>query len=238
MKRADSLLLSTALLAGCGLGPARPPAAAVEAGMVPPAPPPAPTEIAPRLRAWAWACDDGGTVVTRLEPDPPAVKLRLDGRSVRLPQQVAASGVRYADDTLQWWEKGSHAMLQRQPGAAVVNCSENRPQSLMEDARARGITFRGLGNEPGWLLEIGPAQRVRLDYRYGEINLVFDALPPRTDAATGQVVHEGRLRGHRVRFTIERQPCRDDMSGEAFPATVRLEVDGRATLGCGQSLGD
>jgi len=232
MKRADPLLLSAALLAGCGLGPATPPAAAVEAGMVPPAP----TQTAPRLRAWAWACDDGRTIVTRLEAGPPSVRLQLDGHSVRLPQQVAASGVRYADDTLQWWEKGSHAMLQRLPTGALVNCSENRPQSLMEDARARGVTFRGLGNEPGWLLEIGPAQRVRLNYRYGEIQLVFEELPPRTDAATGQTVREGGLNGHRVRFTIDRQPCRDDMSGEAFAATVRLEVDGRATSGCGQPL--
>jgi len=235
MKRLATLTLSAALLVGCngiatgtdGTQRGVPDNAdtAVEADTVAP------------LRAWAWACDDGSAAVTRLVADPPAVLLRLDGSTHRLPQQVAASGVRYEDDTLQWWEKGAQAMLQRKPATPSVNCRENRPQSLIEDARARGVTFRGLGNEPGWLLEIGPLQRVRMDGAYGALKLVFDELVPRADAATGQPIYEGRSDGHHLRFTIGNPPCQDDMSGQPFPATVLLEVDGQALRGCGQPLG-
>jgi putative lipoprotein len=229
MKRLAPLTLSAALLAGfSSLAPGRDGTQAVL--------PDDATPVAP-LRAWAWSCDDGSMAVTRLAADPPAVLLRLDGRAHRLPQRVAASGVRYEDDTLQWWEKGAQAMLQRKPAAPLLTCREDRAQSLLEDARARGVSFRAVGNEPGWLLEIGPLQRVRLDYAYGTLKLVFDELVPRADAATGQALYEGRADGHRVRFTIADQPCQDDMSGQPFPAAVQLEVDGSALRGCGQPLG-
>ena len=38
-----------------------------------------------------------------------------------------------------------HATLERQ-GAPAVTCEERRAESLREDARARGVTFRALGN--------------------------------------------------------------------------------------------
>jgi hypothetical protein len=39
------------------------------------------------------------------------------------------------------------------------------------DARARGALFRGLGQEPGWHLEIHP-ERIVMVYQYGERRVV------------------------------------------------------------------
>ena len=59
---------------------------------------------------------------------------------------------------MQFWTEGDSARFERLPGS-TVDCREIRSLSLLEDARVRGVTFRGVGNEPGWRLEIGPARR-------------------------------------------------------------------------------
>jgi hypothetical protein len=65
----------------------------------------------------------------------------------------------------------------------------NRPATPWVDARARGALFRGLGQEPGWHLEIHP-ERIVMVYQYGERRVVTPNLgqhrgsrPPRAPLA-------------------------------------------------------
>ena len=84
-----------------------------------------------------------------------AIAIDFHDGTRRLDQTVSASGVRYADSVVVFWTKGSTATLERQ-GTPPVQCEERRADSLREDARVRGVVYRGLGNEPGWVLEVGP----------------------------------------------------------------------------------
>lgn len=101
------------------------------------------------------------------------------------------------------------------------------------EAARRGVTFRALGNEPAWSLEITPehltmitelgAQRARLPYEA----TVVDGSLTNFRATSG---------GHQLLAEVERAPCADTMSGEQFEATVSVTFDGTRYQGCGRFL--
>jgi putative lipoprotein len=187
------------------------------------------------LQAHVWNCADGTVIHTRNLTTPPAISLRAGPETRTLPQVRAASGARYEDAMMQFWNKGDGATFQRKP-SNTTDCREIRAQSLLEDARVRGVTFRGTGNEPGWLLEIGPEHRVMFEDGYGSVRVVFQSLSPRTDAQPGITVHENTSSAYRMKVTLRRQICADTMSDEVFPYTVEVEIEGAKRRGCGQSL--
>jgi uncharacterized membrane protein len=185
------------------------------------------------LQAHVWHCDDGSRIQSRNRPA--AIELRIGTEVSTLPQTPAASGARYGNAAMIFWNKGYDATLERRPGSAVA-CREVRVQSLLEDARIRGVTFRGTGNEPGWLLEIGPGSRGMFEDHYGSTRMVFPDLKPQTDTANGATVYTGESGGRRLRVALLPQPCADTMSDEIFPASVNLEIDGVRRIGCGTPL--
>ena len=106
---------------------------------------------------------------------------------------------------------------------------------LAAAAAARGVRFLGRGNEPGWRVEIGPGDLVRVVHHYGTVRADFPALPARS-LPNGDTVHEGEAAGHSLRLTLRPAACTDDMSGEVYPVTVLLRFDGEERRGCGGPL--
>lgn len=198
-------------------------------------PPPTPAGPGGTLQAHVWQCSDGSTINTRNLSSPPGIALRKGSETRTLPQIRAASGARYQDATMQFWTKGDSATFERQ-SATTLECREIRSQSLLEDARVRGIAFRGTGNEPGWLLEIGPHNRLMFEDGYGSMRVVFQSLPPRSDSTPEVTVHENTSSAQRLKVTLRRQNCADTMSDETFPYAVEVEIDGVKRRGCGRSL--
>ena len=196
---------------------------------------PAPAGPSGTLQAHVWQCGDGSTISTRNLSSPAGIALRTGSETRTLPQVRAASGVRYQDAVMQFWTKGDSATLERQAGA-TVDCREVRSLSLLEDARVRGVTFRGVGNEPGWRLEIGPAHRVMFEDGYGSMRIVFQSLPPLPETTSGVTIHESTSGSHRLKVTLRREICADTMSDETFPYSVDVEIDGARRRGCGTSL--
>ncbi len=104
-----------------------------------------------------------------------------------------------------------------------------------ENARAQGVDFRAVGQEPGWLLDIYTADRMVLVWDYGDHRL-------ETPRGTPTYPQEGATRfaaqndGHQLIVTIRRVPCNDGMSGQAYPSTVEVMIDGRRLTGCGRSV--
>jgi uncharacterized membrane protein len=107
--------------------------------------------------------------------------------------------------------------------------------SPWEAAKARGVAFRGVGNEPGWFVEVdagtAPAMRVTVDY--GGRTLVVP------QAHVMKVGFEGTTTdGTRVVLLLRHEDCSDGMSDAAYPVAATLTVGDREYRGCGRFLGD
>jgi uncharacterized membrane protein len=104
-----------------------------------------------------------------------------------------------------------------------------------ESARSQGVDFRAVGQEPGWLLDVHTDDRMVLIWDYGSNRLETPRGEP-TYPQEGATRYEGQSGGHTLVVTTRRAPCEDAMSGEAYPATVEVVIDGRTLNGCGRSV--
>ena len=161
-----------------------------------------------------------------------AVAIDFHDGTRRLDQTVSASGVRYADAVAVFWTRGSAATLERQ-GAPAVKCEERRAESLVEDARVRGVNFRALGNEPGWVLEIGPAGHISWTTNFGELRYDFDQSQAATagDATT----YSAQQGTNSIKAVVKAERCVDDGEIE-YDHSATVEFEGRSHRGCGLEL--
>lgn len=158
----------------------------------------------------------------------------LPDRELRLPQVVAASGARYAADDVVFWIKGDEATLEMREGEHT-GCRGQPVDSPWERSRLLGFEFRGVGQEPGWAIEIEPERMIRLVLDYGASRYYLPAPEP-IQAPDGDLVYEIEAEGVAARVVIEEGICRDVMSGEESTHRVTVTVDGREYRGCGRIL--
>ncbi len=185
------------------------------------------------LRAYVWQCQDGQKLVMRNLFREKAIAIDFHDGTRRLDQTVSASGARYADSVVVFWTKGSTATLERQ-GAPAVTCEERRAESLREDARLRGVVYRALGNEPGWILEVGPAGKLSWVTNWGQDRYDFDQAQAAT-LADGAVVFTAQQGADSIKATIKAERCIDDGEVE-FDHVATVESGGRTLRGCGSRL--
>ncbi|MDX2235942.1 MAG: hypothetical protein NW203_00120 [Hyphomonadaceae bacterium] len=113
------------------------------------------------------------------------------------------------------------------PGDAAIEHAE------LASMRAFGVTFRALGQEPGWMLNLF-ADRIDFAYDYGNADISAPRPAPTRPAWSGEI-YETQTSAGLLRIEIRHQPCRDAMSGEAFPARVTVFLNQRRFEGCGLS---
>lgn len=104
-----------------------------------------------------------------------------------------------------------------------------------ETARAAGVDFRAVGQEPGWLMDVHTRGVIKLAWDYGEQYGEFAVGAP-TNPQEFATRYEANSNGRALVVTIRRAPCSDAMSGEAYPSTVEVVIDGRTLNGCGRSV--
>jgi uncharacterized membrane protein/uncharacterized lipoprotein YbaY len=171
--------------------------------------------------------------------DGRVLTLNLEDRLVRLMPAVSDSGARFGDGSNEIWVYSASAATLILDGGAPLECIGTDSPSPWEEARRRGMAFRALGNEPGWVVEVEsgdrPAMRAILDY--GERTESFASTEP-LEGAEG---FRGRRDGLVFELTLTRERCSDGMSDIVYPVAVRLvlvEPAGRRELrGCGRFLG-
>lgn len=218
---AGSLLLATACTQNSAPPPAPPADVADEAS------PPAATSANFRCGDLLLGVDFDNAAET--------ATLSWSGHRHVLPQVEAASGARYADDAgNEFWNKGDEATLTL-AGTAPLQCGITDDVSPWDEARARGVAFRGIGTEPGWMVEVdggeAPALRAQLDY--GERSL--EAGPVEV-AADGTGYSGTADDGTVVDVVVVTGDCSDGMSDQTYPARVQLTVGDRVLHGCGAFL--
>lgn len=207
--------------------PAAPPATATPADDVPP-----PEGV---LRAYVWDCDGGLTLRMKNLYRESAVTLEMHEGPRKLSQVVSASGAKYSDGSLTFWTRGSEASFER-AGSPPVQCREARAQSLLADARERGVIWRGQGNEPGWTVEIGPGQRLSYVTSYGEQRHDVEVTTERGGDEIGMHIYIAETPAGRLKVSVAKEPCADDMSGEAFDHRMVVEHGDRTHRGCATEL--
>ncbi len=180
-----------------------------------------------------YACPGGYDFTARVLGE--RATLVLADRTVELRQVPAASGARYAGDGFEFWNRGDEASLET-PAGSHAGCRERPAQGPWEAARLRGADFRAVGQEPGWVLEIEEGRRITFATDYGETRVQAPAPAPEVDSGTGRATYRARGGAHALTVVVERAPCSDIMSGEHYPRTVRVTLDGREHAGCGMPL--
>jgi putative lipoprotein len=182
----------------------------------------------------AWDCEDGTYLVTEFRPTAHEAVVFLPGETVTLPHVRSASGAHYASESIEVWNKGDELTVKRTDEDPVL-CSRNVRASQLEASKLAGNDYWAIGNEPGWVLEIGPEEIVwATDYRQ-TIHRIPTPRPDVDENARG-TVYRAELDGKPFLVTITGAGCSDDMSGERFPTSFLIEHGIRMYRGCGQAL--
>ncbi len=85
------------------------------------------------------------------------------------------------------------------------------------------------------MLDIYQQHRIVLIWDYGESSAEFPLVEP-TYPQEGATRYDVQANGRALAITTRRFPCQDSMSGENFPASVEVVIDGRTLTGCGRSV--
>lgn len=105
---------------------------------------------------------------------------------------------------------------------------------VWDAAKLRGVAFRAIGQEPGWLLEITNGEGILLETDYGSNRFEMPFVEP--------VVYQEERRTQYVIDTynttieIRGELCTDTMSGEEFEVSVIIIQVDRELHGCGRAL--
>jgi heat shock protein HslJ len=133
--------------------------------------------------------------------------------------------------------------VERRPDGTLVLTTDNAAQLLLrrqeaaslQDARARGIDFRAMGQEPGWVIEVAEGGDMTAVLDYGATSLMLPT-PSAETTEDGTVVYDASTDTDHMVLRIKRKVCIDSMSGESHPSTVELLVNDKPYQGCGDWL--
>lgn len=183
----------------------------------------------------SYGCADEYRFVATIEDGGQSVRLLLPETTLTLPHVVSASGARFSEAGYTFWSKGQEALLET-PERSFDGCISDEGGPGWREAKARGVRFRALGQEPGWIVDIHEADSITVLADYGENLHRFPSVQPEVDRGAGRTVYRTVAGGHRATIVIQDEPCRDAMSGWPYEATVTLTLDGREYRGCGRWL--
>ena len=101
-------------------------------------------------------------------------------------------------------------------------------------AKLRGVAFRAIGQEPGWLLEITNGEEILLVTDHGSTRASMPYVVPvvyQDERRTQYVLDE-----YNTIIEVRGEPCTDTMSGESFEVSVTLSLVDKELQGCGRAL--
>lgn len=184
-----------------------------------------------------FQCSDLAVGAT-FEDNGQTVRLSYSGQRLELPGISAASGARYADEAgNQFWSRGQDEATLTLTGQERRECVRSDRPSPWDVAADNGVSFRAVGQEPGWLVELqrsdtdDGAASLTAHLDYGQRLLEVSDLESEADSWRGTAAD-----GTSVELTVQERDCADAMSGERFRASATLVVGGQQYEGCGAWL--
>jgi putative lipoprotein len=195
----------------------------------------APQAAAPEVgRTFVYDCDGDVSFTVRTGPGELALWApeSLGGAYTVLAASPPGSPQRYQESDSVVVIDGDSATFEI-GGQRFADCMSNPAKVPWADAKRRGATFRALGNEPAWNLEIFP-DRVAMVTNLGEDRTELAHDGPAVDGT--RTTYRATRDGRELTVVIERQPCTDTMSGEAFEAAATVTFGEETFRGCGRFL--
>ncbi len=129
---------------------------------------------------------------------------------------------------LMIWSLSGHA------GSEPESEEELAARNVWHAAKLRGVAFRAIGQEPGWLLEMSTGDKILLVTDYGQTRTEYPYVEPEVFQDQRKSVFT--VRQNEFSVTIEGIKCMDSMSGEQFEVSVTIELNGKQLKGCGRAL--
>ena len=111
---------------------------------------------------------------------------------------------------------------------------ESSITSVWHKAKLRGVAFRAIGQEPGWLLEITDGTEIMLSTDYGQSVNNYPYVEPVVDQEQRRTLYV--IDDEDIEIEIRGQACQDVMSGEEFAVSVTIVLADRELKGCGRAL--
>jgi uncharacterized membrane protein len=129
----------------------------------------------------------------------------------------------------------AHGSQEQEPVQEDPATREQEPakNNVWHAAKLRGVAFRAIGQEPGWLLEITNGEEILLVTDYGKNKQSYRYVEPQEDKAARKTVFPVDIR---TSVLIEGKPCTDSMSGESSEVTVTVMLGEKKLKGCGRAL--
>jgi putative lipoprotein len=193
--------------------------------------------------------DSAATYVYRCEGEAAAVVVTIDGdrghlfsRQLSQPIRRQADGVTFTGADTSYLPDRSPDLAPAQTatitigGESLRNCSNDPRAAVWEAAKLRGISYRALGQEPPWLLEIDRDNGFMLVTGYASNSYRFPYSDPVSDTQQRSSRFISQENGEQIVITLTAETCHDSMSGEAFSGRVEIDWRGQRLRGCGRAL--
>jgi putative lipoprotein len=181
----------------------------------------------------AYRCGEDVGFVVKTRSDTAFV--HMPGSVDTLPQVPAESGTRYSSGAATLWVRGSEALLET-GGSTLAGCRSDVESEPWRAARARRVTFRAIGQEPGWHLELTERAGAVFVSDYGQTSWSGRAERPEVDPSRSTIRWLVTAGGANLEVVATDTPCFDVMSGQPYEASVRILFEAREYDGCGRFL--
>lgn len=150
---------------------------------------------------------------------------------ITLTQVISASGAKYSQDGVTFWTKGQLAYFDLDANNYELKVAE-APQT-----KTKGIAFKGMGQEPGWYLDIYYSDKIVFVTDYGTKSFIAPLKPEKTGQSVDTVRNYKALTSFfDLAVVIEPKQCFDSMSGEPFPYSVTVYFEDKCYKGCGREI--
>ncbi|MCP4331543.1 MAG: hypothetical protein GY785_02715 [Gammaproteobacteria bacterium] len=193
----------------------------------------------PRTSTYAYRCDgEDAVIVVTITGDRGHFFSRQASQPIQQePGTPAYAGgdVYYLPDQPPDLAPGQTAEITI-AGQKFANCKNNPRAAIWEAAKLRGVSYRAIGQEPPWVLEIDREKGFLLVTDYGQNQTQFPYAEAVSDAQQKTGRYSSELNGERIDITVTGQSCRDSMSGESFSSQVEINWRGQTLRGCGRAL--
>ena len=188
---------------------------------------------------YSYRCDgNDNSIVVIINGDAGHLFSNLASQAIQRKQgstDFAGEDVLYQPDNPPDLAPGQTAIITIN-GQKLKNCKNNARAAVWQAAKLRGVSYRAIGQEPAWLLEIYTGKEFILVTNYGNNKVSFPWAEPEVNQRQMSTRYRSTGSSGNIEITVTRGTCSDSMSGEEFASKVDVTWADKILRGCGRAL--